>query len=107
MDPRSFFGHGALTRRRLTQALVASATALPMVVSAQSGAPVRILVGFPPGAGSDAHVPLAIGSAYVEMPDFDGPADFLAKLRLGRTVGHHWDEPRPWSARVLPSTSSE
>ena len=59
------------------------------------------------GAGSDAHVPLALGSAYVEMPDFDGPADFLAKLRLGRTVGHHWDHPRPWSARVLPSTSSE
>ena len=33
------------------------------------------------GAGSDAHVPLALGAAYVEMPDFDGPADFLAKLR--------------------------
>ncbi|MCU1359508.1 MAG: hypothetical protein JWN99_797 [Ilumatobacteraceae bacterium] len=59
------------------------------------------------GAGSDAHVPLALGSAYVEMPDFDGPADFLAKLRLGRTVGHHWDEPRPWSSRVLPSTTME
>ena len=35
------------------------------------------------GAGSDAHVPDALGSAYVEMPDFDGPADFLAKLREG------------------------
>ena len=58
------------------------------------------------GAGSDAHVPLALGAAYVEMPDFDGPADFLVKLRQARVVGHHWDEPRPWSARVLPSTSS-
>jgi predicted metal-dependent phosphoesterase TrpH len=58
------------------------------------------------GAGSDAHVPLALGSAYVEMPDFDGPADFLDKLRVGRIVGHHWDEPRPWSARVLPGTTS-
>ena len=57
------------------------------------------------GAGSDAHVPDAIGAAYVEMPDFDGPDDFLAKLRLGRPVGHHWDEPRPWSSRVLPSTT--
>lgn len=55
------------------------------------------------GAGSDAHVPGALGAAYVEMPDFDGPADFLAKLRLGRVVGHHWDEPRPWSNRVVPS----
>ncbi len=58
------------------------------------------------GAGSDAHVPLALGAAYVEMPDFDGPQEFLANLRHARTVGHHWDEPRPWTARVLPSTSS-
>jgi predicted metal-dependent phosphoesterase TrpH len=59
------------------------------------------------GAGSDAHVPDAIGAAYVEMPDFDGPHDFLAKLRLGRPVGHHWDEPRVWSSRVLPGTTVE
>jgi len=58
------------------------------------------------GAGSDAHVPHAVGAAYVEMPDFDGAQDFLEKLRVARIVGHHWDEPRPWSARVLPSTTS-
>jgi predicted metal-dependent phosphoesterase TrpH len=58
------------------------------------------------GAGSDAHVPLALGAAYVEMPDFDSPAGFLDALRRGRVVGHHWDEPRPWSARVVPGTSS-
>ena len=63
--------------------------------------------GLAAGAGSDAHVPDAIGAAYVEMPDFDGPADFLAKLPLGRPVGHHWDEPRPWSSRVLPGTTVE
>jgi hypothetical protein len=57
------------------------------------------------GAGSDAHVPLALGAAYVEMPDFDGAADFLAKLRQGRVVGHHWDEHRPWSSRIVPGTS--
>jgi predicted metal-dependent phosphoesterase TrpH len=55
------------------------------------------------GAGSDAHVPDALGAAFVEMPDFDGPADFLNKLREARIVGHHWDKPRPWSARVVPS----
>ncbi len=60
--------------------------------------------GLAAGAGSDAHVPMALGAAYVEMPDFDSPADFLSKLPLGRVVGHHWDEARPWSARVLPST---
>jgi predicted metal-dependent phosphoesterase TrpH len=59
------------------------------------------------GAGSDAHVPDALGAAYVEMPDFDGPTDFLAKLPLGRVVGHHWDQHRPWSPRILPSVSTE
>jgi len=59
------------------------------------------------GAGSDAHVPDALGAAYVEMPDFDGPTDFLVKLRKGRPVGHHWDEPRPWSPRIVPSVSSD
>lgn len=63
--------------------------------------------GLAAGAGSDAHVPLALGSAYVEMPDFDGPADFLAKLRGGHIVGHHWDQHRPWKPRVLPSLSTE
>jgi len=63
--------------------------------------------GLAAGAGSDAHVPDAIGAAYVEMPDFAGPDDFVAKLRLGRPVGHHWDEPRPWSSRVLPGTTVE
>ncbi len=59
------------------------------------------------GAGSDAHVPDALGAAYVEMPDFDGPVDFLDKLREGRIVGHHWDQARPWSARILPGTTTD
>jgi len=61
-----------------------------------------------PGAGSDAHVPDAIGAAYVEMPDFvDGDAaSFLASLRQGVIVGHHFDAPRPWRARVIPSTAA-
>lgn len=53
------------------------------------------------GAGSDAHVPDALGAAFVEMPDFDGPADFVAKLHEAVIVGHHWDEPRPWSPRIV------
>jgi hypothetical protein len=57
------------------------------------------------GAGSDAHVPDALGSAYVEMPDFDGPAEFLAAQRQAVVVGHHWDEPRRWRPRIVPSTS--
>jgi predicted metal-dependent phosphoesterase TrpH len=59
--------------------------------------------GLAPGAGSDAHVPLGLGAAFVEMPDFDSPAGFLDSLRAGRVVGHHWDRARPWSSRIVPS----
>ncbi len=55
------------------------------------------------GAGSDAHVPLAFGAAYVEMPDFDGPTEFLTALGAGRVIGHHYDRPRPWTPRIVPS----
>jgi hypothetical protein len=61
--------------------------------------------GLAPGAGSDAHVPDAIGAACVDMPDFATPAEFVAHLAEGRIIGHHWDEPRPWSPRIVPSTS--
>jgi len=59
--------------------------------------------GLPGGAGSDAHDPAALGAAYVEMPDFDGPADFLAQLPAGRIVGHRFDRARPWTPRIIPS----
>jgi predicted metal-dependent phosphoesterase TrpH len=55
------------------------------------------------GAGSDAHVPDALGAAYVEIDDFAGPLEFLAALAGGTVVGHHWDEPRPWTPRIVPS----
>jgi len=61
--------------------------------------------GLPGGAGSDAHVPEAIGAAYVEMPDFDGPASFLRSLQEGGVVGHHFDAPRRWRPRIVPSTN--
>lgn len=63
--------------------------------------------GLAVGAGSDAHVAEALGAAYVEMPDFDGPQDFLEALRRGRLVGHHFDAPRRWRPRIIPSIPSE
>jgi predicted metal-dependent phosphoesterase TrpH len=38
-------------------------------------------------AGSDAHTLGEIGRAYVQMPDFSGPQDFLASLAQGQIVG--------------------
>jgi len=53
----------------------------------------------PGGAGSDAHDPPGIGAAYLEMPDFDGPASFLAALADARITGeyrpHALRYPRP------------
>ena len=58
------------------------------------------------GAGSDAHEPSAIGAAYVEMPDFTDGRSFLASLAQGRIVGHHYDAPRKWRPRIVPSTKA-
>jgi predicted metal-dependent phosphoesterase TrpH len=55
------------------------------------------------GAGSDAHVPGALGAGYAVMPDFDGPKEFLASLAEAEIVGHHYDKPRPWTSRIVPS----
>jgi predicted metal-dependent phosphoesterase TrpH len=44
------------------------------------------ILGAAPGAGSDAHKIADLGSVYVEMEDFEGAPDFLAKLREAKIV---------------------
>jgi predicted metal-dependent phosphoesterase TrpH len=61
--------------------------------------------GIVAGAGSDGHVPDALGAAYVEMDDFATPMEFLASLASSTVTGHHWDEPRPWTPRIVPSVT--
>ncbi len=51
--------------------------------------------GLRAGAGSDAHDPEGIGAAYLEMPDFDGPREFLAKLAVAEVTGEY----RPHAVR--------
>ena len=43
--------------------------------------------GKPSGAGSDAHTAGEIGRAYVEMPPFEGPEEFLVSLSRGTVFG--------------------
>ncbi|MGO8892149.1 MAG: PHP-associated domain-containing protein [Streptosporangiaceae bacterium] len=43
--------------------------------------------GLPGAAGSDAHDAPGVGAAYLEMPDFDGPAGFLAALAHAQVTG--------------------
>jgi predicted metal-dependent phosphoesterase TrpH len=38
-------------------------------------------------AATDSHTPWEIGLAYVEMPPFEGPGDFLVALGKGKIVG--------------------
>jgi predicted metal-dependent phosphoesterase TrpH len=63
--------------------------------------------GVAAGAGSDAHVPEAVGAAYVEVAEFEGPAGFLRALETGLVIGHHYDSARQWSPRVVPSLRGE
>ncbi len=61
----------------------------------QRAAEVAARYGLPGGAGSDAHDPDGIGAAYLEMPDFDGPREFLAALAQAEVTGEH----RPHAVR--------
>jgi predicted metal-dependent phosphoesterase TrpH len=45
------------------------------------------LRNLPMGAGSDCHTPGEVGTAYVDLPDFNGAGDFVAALRQGVVVG--------------------
>ena len=51
--------------------------------------PLAAAYGLPGGAGSDAHDPPGVGAAYLEMPDFDGPASFLAALPRAGITGEY------------------
>jgi predicted metal-dependent phosphoesterase TrpH len=43
--------------------------------------------GLAVSAGSDAHSSREVGRAYVEMPPFDDPGEFVESLRAGRPAG--------------------
>ena len=45
---------------------------------------------FPRAAGSDAHEPVHLGAASVEMEEFNGPADLLEKLDAGSISGRRY-----------------
>jgi hypothetical protein len=45
----------------------------------------------PGAAGSDAHDAPGVGAAYLDLPDFDGPAGFLAALARARVTGEYRD----------------
>jgi predicted metal-dependent phosphoesterase TrpH len=45
--------------------------------------------GIAAAAGSDAHDADGVGAAYLDLPDFDGPASFLAALADARIAGEY------------------
>jgi len=96
----------ALVAARLVDAVEVLNAKTPLSSLNDRAAAFAVEHGLPGGAGSDAHVPEAIGAAYVEMPDFDGPASFLASLAEARVVGHHFDRARRWRPRIVPSTTA-
>jgi predicted metal-dependent phosphoesterase TrpH len=57
----------------------------------QQAADLAARFSLPGGAGSDAHDPAGIGAAYLELPDFDGPASFLDSLARATITGEYRD----------------
>jgi predicted metal-dependent phosphoesterase TrpH len=64
----------------------------------QRAAELAVRCGIPGAAGSDAHDPEGVGAAFLDMPAFDGPADFLASLHEGVITGEY----RPHAVRYAP-----
>ena len=60
----------------------------------------------PGGAGSDAHDAPGVGAAYLEMPDFDGPASFLAALAGARITGEYRPHAVRYPRRPVPGAGS-
>lgn len=59
--------------------------------------------GLPGGAGSDAHYPEEIGTAWLQLPDFDGPGDLLDAMRRGEVHGRRHTA-GSWRPRIIPSS---
>jgi predicted metal-dependent phosphoesterase TrpH len=67
----------------------------------QRAAQLAAAFGLPGAAGSDAHDPDGVGAAYLELPDFDGPASFLTSLARATIAGEFRDH-APRYARPEP-----
>jgi predicted metal-dependent phosphoesterase TrpH len=110
-DPMRHRVGGAVLERLVGEGLVDvievrnAKTSLESINEEAAGASSRL--GLLAGAGSDAHVPEAVGAAYVEVPPFEGAPGWLAALRSGRIAGHHYDSARPWQARIVPSVGRD
>lgn len=59
----------------------------PFSSSIKTAAMLARQQGKPASAGSDAHTLGEIGKAYVQMPEFEGPGDFLHSLAQGQIFG--------------------
>jgi predicted metal-dependent phosphoesterase TrpH len=67
----------------------------------EQAAALAAAYGLPAGAGSDAHDSDGVGAAYLDMPDFDGPQDFLAALSQARITGEHRPHAIRYPRRVV------
>lgn len=68
----------------------------------QQAAQLAARFGLPGGAGSDAHDPDGIGAAYLHMPDFDGPREFLTALASAEITGEHRPHAVRYARRQMP-----
>jgi predicted metal-dependent phosphoesterase TrpH len=67
--------------------------------------------GLAKAGGSDAHVPAALGAAWTDVDDdadLTTASGFLAALRdpSAKVGGGHFDPPRAWTPRIVPSTKA-
>lgn len=66
----------------------------------EQAARLAVAHGLPAAGGSDAHDPDGIGAAYLDMPDFDGPASFLDALGAAVITGEYRPHAIRYARRV-------
>ena len=66
----------------------------------EKAAAVAAEFGIPAAVGSDAHDADGVGAAYLDLPDFDGPASFRSALAHAQLTGEH----RPHAIRYPRGT---
>ncbi len=89
------FGHSFRENKKLLSQEILSQVDLIEVFNSRIPFPnafpkaSKLAAGYrlPASAGSDAHTIREIGRAYVEMPEFNGPEDFLNCLTRGKIFG--------------------
>ncbi|SHE87542.1 hypothetical protein SAMN02745225_01867 [Ferrithrix thermotolerans DSM 19514] len=97
----------ALAEKGLLDIVELGNSKLPQLTLSHDERQLLLGAGVSFSSSSDAHVPQALGSSYTTLPLLPLSASDLRKALMDpacRLSHSHFDPPRPWKARIVPSS---